>query len=503
VKSKEKCIISPSTILLQMKENILRRGRLIDMDERAVRFTSSMLVDKWLFEYDIMVDKVHVAMLKKQGIISDEAASSILKGLEIIREKGYDSLNKDAEDVHIAIESALIDMIGEEYGGMLHVGRSRNDEVATCIRMAVREQIMQLMAKAVKLKMTLLKKAAENAETVIPGFTHLQHAQPTTLAHHLLAHYDAIGRDLARLSNCFNRTNTCPLGAAAFASSGFPLDRDFVAVMLGFEGIVENSMDAVSTRDYAIECLATLSNIMINISRIAEEFILWSTSEFGYVEINDRYASTSSIMPQKKNPDSLELVRAKTGSVAGNLTSVLTICKALPYSYNLDLQEVTVHLEAALRNTIDSIVITTGVLDTVKFKKELLNAESSTGFTTATELADMIVTRTKISFRTAHAIVGELARTGTVDLEALDVVSKKRCGKTLSSLGLTQKDVACALDPVFSIKRRNVKGGPSPDEVRRMVNSRCEEVKKENNEVLALSRRLNKVYSSLKNLTED
>ncbi len=473
------------------------------MDERALRFTSSMLVDKWLFEYDIMVDKVHVVMLKNQGIISNDAADAILKSLEIIREKGYGSLNKDAEDVHIAIESVLIDMIGEEYGGMLHVGRSRNDEVATCIRMALREQIVQLMAKVVKLKMTLLKKAAENVETVIPGFTHLQHAQPTTLAHHLLAHYDALGRDFTRLSDCFDRTNTCPLGAAAFASSGFPLDRDFVAAMLGFEGIVENSMDAVSTRDYAIECLAVLSNIMINISRLAEEFILWSTSEFGYVEINDKYASTSSIMPQKKNPDSLELVRAKTGSVVGDLTSVLTICKALPYSYNLDLQEVTVHLEAAMRNTIDSIAISTGVLDTIKFKIELLDAESSTGFTAATELADTIVRRTKIPFRTAHAIVGELARKGIVDLETLDEVSKKRCGKTLSSLGLTQKDVACALDPHVSIKRRNVKGGPSPDEVSRMINSRRVDVKKENNEVLALIQRLNDVYRNLENLTED
>ncbi len=468
------------------------------MNERALRFTSSMLVDEWLFEYDIMVDKVHVAMLKKQGIISNDAADAIVRSLEVIREKGYGALDKGAEDVHIAVESALIGMIGEESGGMLHVGRSRNDEVATCIRMAVREQIVQLMAKVVKLKMTLLKKAAENVETVIPGFTHLQHAQPTTLAHHLLAHYDALGRDLARLFDCFNRANECPLGAAAFASSGFPLDRDFVAAMLGFEGIVENSMDAVSTRDYAIECLAAVSNLMINISRIAEEFILWSTSEFGYVEINDKYASTSSIMPQKKNPDSLELVRAKTGSVIGALTSVLTICKALPYSYNLDLQEVTVHLKAAMRDTIDSVEISTGVLDTIKFKTDQLTAESSTGFTAATELADTIVKRTKLPFRTAHAIVGELARTGAVDLKALDAISKKRCGITLSSLGLTQMDVAYALDPNVSVKRRIVKGGPSPDEVLRMINARRTEVKKENNEILALIERLNKVYHNLK-----
>jgi len=473
------------------------------MDELAQRFTSSILTDEWLFKYDIMVDIVHVVMLRKQSIISNEAASALLGGLGAIGTKGYNSLNKDAEDIHVAIESALIDMIGEEYGGMLHVGRSRNDEVATCIRMAVREQIVQLMTKLVRLKMTLLDRASKNVETLIPGFTHLQRAQPTTLAHHLLAHYDALGRDLARLGNCFNMTNACPLGAAAFASTGFPLDRDFAAAMLAFDGIVENSMDAVSTRDYAVECLAALSNLMINISCIAEEFILWSTSEFGYVEISDKYASTSSIMPQKKNPDSLELVRAKTGSVIGDLTSVLAICKALPYSYNLDLQEVTIHLKSALKNTIDSITITTGVLETITFNIDHLTVESSATFTTATELADTIVRKTKIPFRTAHTIVGELARKGAVDLQALDAVSKKRTGKTLSSLGLTRRDVTSALDPYTSVKSRNVRGGPSPEEVSRMINSRRIEIDKENNEVRVLVERLNKVYANLENLAED
>ncbi len=473
------------------------------MDELAQRFISSIVTDEWLFEYDIMVDIVHVVMLKKQGIISNDAANSLLGGIGTIRTKGYDSLNKDAEDIHVAIESALIDMIGEEYGGMLHVGRSRNDEVATCIRMAVREQIVRLMMKLVHLKMALLDRASKNVETLIPGFTHLQRAQPTTLAHHLLAHYDALGRDLTRLGDCFNRTNACPLGAAAFASTGFAIDRDFAAVMLGFDGIVENSMDAVSTRDYAVECLAVLSNLMTNISCIAEEFILWSTSEFGYVEISDKYASTSSIMPQKKNPDSLELVRAKTGSVIGALTSVLTICKALPYSYNLDLQEVTIHLKAAIENTIDSITITTGVLETIKFDIDHLNIESSATFTTATELADTIVRKTKMPFRTAHAIVGELARQGTVDLKTLNAISKERTGKTLSSLGLTRKDVTSALDPYISVKHRNARGGPSPDEVSRMINSRRVEINKENNKVRMLVERLDKVYANLENLTED
>jgi len=273
--------------------------------------------------------------------------------------------------------------------------------------------------------------------------------------------------------------------------------------MLAFDGIVENSMDAVSTRDYAVECLAALSNLMINISCIAEEFILWSTSEFGYVEISDKYASTSSIMPQKKNPDSLELVRAKTGSVIGDLTSVPAICKALPYSYNLDLQEVTIHLKSAMKNTIDSITITTGVLETITFNIDHLTVESSATFTTATELADTIVRKTKIPFRTAHTIVGELARKGAVDLQALDAVSKKRTGKTLSSLGLTRRDVTSALDPYTSVKSRNVRGGPSPEEVSRMINSRRIEIDKENNEVRVLVERLNKVYANLENLAED
>jgi len=473
------------------------------MDELAQRFTSSILTDEWLFKYDIMVDFVHVVMLKRQGIIPNDAAKALLNGLRTIQTKGFDSLNKDAEDVHIAIESALIDMIGEECGGMLHVGRSRNDEVATCIRMVIREQLVQLMIKTVHLKEILLDRASENIETLIPGFTHLQRAQPTTLAHHLLAHYDALGRDLTRLYNCFSLTNACPLGAAAFASTGFPLDRDFAAIMLGFEGLVENSMDAVSTRDYAIEFLAVLSNLMINISRLAEEFILWSTSEFGYVEISDAYTSTSSIMPQKKNPDTLELVRAKTGSVIGALTSVLAICKALPYSYNLDLQEITIHLKTATKNTIDSIAITTGVLASIKFNADRLKVESSATFITATELADTIVRKAKMPFRTAHAIVGELARNGNFDLKTLDGVSKERIGKTLSSLGLTQEDVTSALDAYTSVKHRNVKGGPSPEETSRMINSRRAEVNKENNEVCELFERLNKVYGNIKNLAED
>src|ERR1019366_6072838 len=347
-----------------MKQNIIRKGRLAEFDEKALRFTSSIAADAWFFRYDVLVDLAHVAMLKRQSIIEQTTFEVLTKALLKINEEGYVKLPRDVDDVHVAIETALTERAGSAHAGWLHVGRSRNDEVATCIRMALRHDLLVLMNAVLALQDTLLELSASNAATIMPGFTHLQHAQPTSLGHHLLAHCDALERDLERLANSYERTNQSPLGAAAFASTGWPLDRDFVASALGFDGIVENSMDAVSTRDFAIEALSAASNVMITLSRLAEELILWSTSEFGYVEIDDEFASTSSIMPQKKNPDTLELIRAKTGSVIGDFTASVVICKALPFSYNLDLQEITPHLQRAIATTIDCARIANAVLET-------------------------------------------------------------------------------------------------------------------------------------------
>lgn len=455
-----------------MTQNIIRKGRLMEFDERASRFITSIAADAWLFRYDILVDLAHVRMLNKQEIISQKTYNALKQSLLNINERGYAFLPKDVDDVHVAIETALTDEVGPEQAGWLHLGRSRNDEVAACIRMAVRDELLLLKDAILALQSTLLERSAENLATIMPGFTHLQHAQPTTLGHHLLAHYDALERDLARLGNCYDRTNKSPLGAAAFASTGWPVDRDSTASALGFDGIIENSMDAVSTRDFVIEVLATASNFMITLSRLSEELILWSTSEFGYVELDDKFASTSSIMPQKKNPDPLELTRAKTGTVIGALTASLVICKALPYSYNLDLQEITPHLHEAISDAIDCAWIVQAILQTLIINRERLADMSSVGFTTATELADTIVRTTSVPFRTAHTIVGEVVRIGNCDFDTIDSVGKKHVGKPLSLLGLTASDVREALDVSHNIAKRNVKGGPAASEVARMIKAR-------------------------------
>jgi argininosuccinate lyase len=464
-------IIVPSSENV-MTQNIIRKGRLADIDERASHFISSIVADAWLFHYDILVDLAHLRMLQKQSIIAQTTFQALKKSLLNIKERGYALLPKDVDDVHIAIETALMDDVGTVEAGWLHVGRSRNDEVATCIRMALRDKLLLLTDAVLSLQSTLLKLAAANQTTLMPGFTHLQHAQPTTLGHHLLAHYDALERDLARLGDCYARTNQSPLGAAAFASTGWPLDRDVTASALGFDGIIENSMDAVSSRDFVIEALATASNLMMTLSRLAEELILWSTSEFGYIELDDTFASTSSIMPQKKNPDPLELTRAKTGTVVGALTASLVICKALPYSYNLDLQEVTPHLHQAMSTAVDCTQIVDAILQTILVNKDRLVEMSSEGFTTATELADTIARATNVPFRTAHTIVGEVARIGKCDLDTIDQVGKKRVGKLLSDLGLTADDVREALDVTQNVAKRNVKGGPATSEVARMIKAR-------------------------------
>ncbi len=455
-----------------MTKDIIRRGRLSELNDLAADFISSRAIDEWLFRYDILVDIAHVTMLKRQDIITQTKHRALLAGLGRIYMSGYSALPRNADDVHIAIETALIQDVGSEDGGWLHVGRSRNDEVVTCIRMALRDALVDLSLAVLSLQKVTLDLASKHVGTVMPGFTHLQHAQPSTLGHHFLAYYDALERDYLRMADCFKKTNQCPLGAAAFASTGFPLDRGFTAEALGFDGLIEHSMDAVSSRDFIVDALAAASGLMLTLSRLAEELILWSSTEFDYVELDDTFTSTSSIMPQKKNPDTLELIRARSGSVIGSLVAALTILKALPYSYSLDLQELTPHLHQGVRHAIESTRIAAGVLGTVTINSERLAEMSTRGFTTATELTDTIVRKTHVPFRTAHNLVGMLARTGDCSFSALDNVAVAQIGQPLSSLGLSQKDVNDALDVHKNIERRNVKGGPATREVRRMIKSR-------------------------------
>ena len=447
---------------------MFRDQRLGEISEDVLDYLSSRDADKRIFEADLLVDRAHLVMLKEQGLISSEVCSCIIAALDDVNESDLGR----GEDVHEAIEAKVLAKVGPE-GGRMHMGRSRNDEVATCIRLALREEMLALMDEQLSLIQTLVNLAQMHIETIIPGFTHTQHAQPTTLAHHLLAHADAYFRDLARIEDAYKRVNLSPLGAAAFASTGFPIDRLRTCQLLGFDGLVENSMDAVSTRDFILEILSDLAIMMVNLSRLAEELILWSTSEFGYLELDNLFASTSSIMPQKKNPDTAELARGKTGSVIGSLVSALVICKALPQSYNRDLQEATPHLWRSMDWARSTVRILDGCVSSLKFNLEKMEHSSGAGFSTATELADSLVRVTGMPFRTAHSIVGRVAALGRrPDMRGLDAIAQEIAGFRASERGFSAADLERALDPKSNVALRANTGGPAPSETLRMVEVR-------------------------------
>ncbi len=454
---------------MEKSEDILRRGRLSAVKSEEINaFTSSLPADRWIFPTDIMVDKAHTAMLAKQGIIDKKDAASILKALCRIEADGVGAVHIEKyEDVHMAIESGLIKAVGESVGGRMHSGRSRNDEVATCVRIAARSELLGLMADLLELREAIVGLAPENIDTAMPGFTHLQHAQPTTLAHHLMAHASALGRDFERLLDAYKYVNVNPLGSAAFASTGFPLDREYTTKLLGFDRPMDNSMDGVSARDFILTTLGAIAILETDLSRLADELVLWGTPEFGFVELDDAYASTSSIMPQKKNPDILELVRGRAGTVIGHMVAAFTIVKGLPYSYNSDLQEVTPQLLRSFEISRPSVRIMTGAVSTLKLNKREMARKSTLGFTAATEIADTIVRATGLPFRTAHGIVGRLARgdgnrgDGNPSMADVDEASMAMIGKRLSRMGLTQKMLEEARDPMENIERRNVPGGPA------------------------------------------
>jgi argininosuccinate lyase len=490
-------------------EDILRRGRFRKTRPREVaEFTSSLKADRRIFRADIMVDYAHVVMLAEKGIIPSEYAAKILSVLKAIEEGGYESVAQDTgmEDIHVAIETAVIRATGEEIGGRMHTGRSRNDEVATCIRIALREDILRVAESLLHLMKTILSIAEGNVYSISPGYTHTQHAQPVTLAHHLVAYFDAFYRDLERLISTYKRVNMSPLGAAALAGSGFPLDRLRTAELLGFDGLVENSMDAVASRDFAIEMLSDLAIVACNLSRLAEEIILWSTSEFGYIDLDEAYASTSSIMPQKKNPDSIELVRSKTGRIYGNLIAALTIVKALPYSYNRDFQDLTPHIWDSVEAVDSSIRIISGALATARFNLEKLR-RSVYDFSTATELADTLVRVANLPFRMAHtitaALVAEAVSKGmdpsSIDSRLLDEISLKIYGRPL---GIPDDIVKSALDPIKVVEARRTIGGPSPIEVQRMISDRYGKISEAYEVIGGLRRRLDEADRRLRAIVD-
>lgn len=430
-------------------------------------FNSSLRFDKRMFRQDIRGSIAHAAMLGKQGIIPMDTSIRIQEGLQGIladMEAGRIDTNTDAEDIHMFVESLLTERIGDD-GKRLHTGRSRNDQVALDLRLYVLDESKVLKEELVRLMRTLLAIAKENLTTWLPGYTHLQKAQPVTLAHHMMAYFAMFRRDLQRLTDWEKRTAISPLGSGAMAGTTYPLDREFVADQLGLLGITDNSLDGVSDRDFAIELGSCISLIMMHLSRFSEELILWSTNEFSFVEMDDAYSTGSSIMPQKKNPDVTELIRGKTGRVYGNLMTLLTMMKGLPLAYNKDMQEDKEAIFDSLDTVFACLPVFTDMLATMKIKKENMAEGAKGGYMNATDLADYLVYR-GLPFRDAHAVSGKLVLYAIHQNKALDDLSLEEMRAVSPMFDETIYE-AISLSAV--VNRRNLPGGPAPEAVTRAI----------------------------------
>lgn len=380
-----------------------------ETDKLVYDFNASISFDKRLLKQDIEGSIAHVVMLEKQGILTCEEKDAIVKGLTGIRtevEEGKLKVTPEYEDVHSFVEAKLTERIGEA-GKKLHTGRSRNDQVALDMKLYIRQEVLTVSGHLETLMETLLGIMEKNLTSYMPGFTHLQKAQPTTIAHHMGAYFEMFKRDFLRLRDVYQRMNYCPLGAGAFAGTTYPLDRSYTASLLGFEGPTLNSMDSVADRDYLIEFLSALAVIMMHLSRFSEEIIIWNSNEYRFVEIDDAYSTGSSIMPQKKNPDIAELVRGKTGRVYGALVSLLTTMKGLPLAYNKDMQEDKEVSFDAIDTVKNCLVLFDGMLATMKFQYSVMEKSAMKGFTNATDAADYLVNK-GVPFRDAHGIIGQL-----------------------------------------------------------------------------------------------
>ncbi len=443
-------------------------GRFTKETEQEVYdFNASITFDKRLFECDVRGSRAHVRMLAKQGIITEKDCEDILRGLDGIEAdvaSGKLEITTRYEDVHSFVEANLIDRIGDA-GKKMHTGRSRNDQVALDMRLFVRDHVESTTEQLSALLETLLGMMKENIDTIMPGFTHLQKAQPVTLAHHLGAYFEMFKRDRERLLSIRERMNYCPLGSGALAGTTYPLDREFVAGELSFTGPCANSMDGVSDRDYLLEYLSALSIIMMHLSRFSEEIIIWNSNEYRFIDLDDGYSTGSSIMPQKKNPDIAELVRGKTGRVYGALMSLLTTMKGLPLAYNKDMQEDKELSFDAMDTASACIRLFTGMLSTTTFNKERMADSCRGGFTNATDLADYLVGK-GVPFRDAHGIVGRVVIECSERGIAIDDLKLDELKKYSE---LIDADVFEAIDLKNCVDRRNTDGAPGREAMERLL----------------------------------
>ena len=429
-----------------------------ETDKLVYNFNASISFDQKFYAQDVRGSIAHVTMLQKQGILTKEEKESIIEGLKGIQadvENGTLEITDEYEDIHSFVEANLIDRIGDA-GKKLHTGRSRNDQVALDMRLYTRDEIEALDTLLKELLEVLLKLMKEHIETYMPGFTHLQKAQPVTLAHHLGAYFEMFKRDRLRMKDIRKRMNYCPLGAGALAGTTYPLDREYTAELLGFDGPTLNSMDSVSDRDYLIEMLSAMSTVMMHLSRFCEEVIIWNSNEYQFVEIDDAYSTGSSIMPQKKNPDIAELVRGKTGRVYGALMSLLTTMKGIPLAYNKDMQEDKELVFDAIDTTKGCLALFTGMLRTMRFRKQRMEDSAKNGFTNATDAADYLVNH-GVPFRDAHGIVGQLVLYCIDKNIALDDMSLEEY-KAISPV--FEEDIYEAISMKTCVEMRNTIGAP-------------------------------------------
>ena len=448
-----------------------------ETDQLVYNFNASISFDQKFYKQDIEGSVAHVCMLGKQGILTKEEMQAIVKCLDEIRadvESGKLIITDEYEDIHSFVEANLIDRLGD-VGKKLHTGRSRNDQVALDMRLYTRIQVLETDELLKDLLKVLLRLMKENTETIMPGFTHLQKAQPITLAHHMGAYFEMFKRDRMRLHDIFDRMNYCPLGSGALAGTTYPLDREYTAELMGFYGPTLNSMDGVSDRDYLIEFLAALSTIMMHLSRFSEEVIIWNSNEYQFVEIDDAYSTGSSIMPQKKNPDIAELVRGKTGRVYGALVSLLTTMKGIPLAYNKDMQEDKELSFDAMDTAKGCIALFTGMLDTIRFNKDVMRKSANNGFTNATDAADYLV-KNGVPFRDAHGIIGQIVLYCIDKNIAIDDMSLEELQKFSP---VFKEDVYDAISMETCVNTRCTIGAPSRTSMEQVIALEEEYLKEE------------------------
>lgn len=477
---------------------ILRGGRLSSSREDVIKFTSSIEDDARLFSAVVNINKAHIVMLTEQEIIKQSDGAKILQALTSELDIKFDF---SSEDVHMAVEEAVIEKTGAEIGGNLHIAKSRNDQVATAIRMTLRHQLLDLMLSVKELQQSLAKASEKHLETVILAYTHLQPAQPVTFAHYLLSRLDSLSRDLQRLQSVYARVNLCPMGAGALATTSFTINRERVSKLLGFDGLLENSIDAVGSRDFILETNAVLTLLAVSLSQIAEDLIVWSSPDFGLIELPDEFTSTSSMMPQKKNPEIPEIIRSRAAHVLGDFVASAAALKNMPSTYNLDFQEVTPKLWSAIETVYSSVRILAKIVPNINVTSNV-SAKASANFVAATELANILVRNYGVPFRSAHKIVGSIvnsfmqAKKTLADLnpEVLRRVAKISANIDLSING---EDLEPLSDLLKMVKTYSVVGGPAPSEVGRALLARKKDLSAVDSNIKTLKQKLVKAENDL------